>query len=81
MLIIYYLINEISFELQIEIIFMLIIFAVTVLLMSSSKRCESEFRPVRDSNPDLCDAGAVLYQLPIRPTGSWSFCRSVDHYS
>ena len=35
-----------------------------VLLMSSSKKKRPEkFGPEWDSNPDLCDAGAVLYQL------------------
>ena len=24
---------------------------------------------------DLCDNGAVLYQLAIKPTGSWSHCK------
>ena len=28
-----------------------------------------KFRPERDSNPDLCDAGAVLYQLSCQ--GNW----------
>ena len=27
-----------------------------------------------DSNPDLCDARAVLNQLSMRPSGSWLLC-------
>ena len=36
---------------------MLMIFAVMLCYLSSSERKE------RDSHPDLCDVGAVLYQL------------------
>ena len=32
-------------------------------LRSSEKKAWKKFRPVRDLNHDLCDTGAVLYQL------------------
>ena len=54
-------IDEISFELQMETVSLLMIFAVMLCFLRGSK-----FRPAQDLNPDLCDAGAVLYQLSYR---------------
>ena len=50
--------NETSFELPMETISMLRIFAVLLCYLSSHER-----RPERGSNPNLCDAGAARNQL------------------
>ena len=42
---------------------MLMILAVLLCYLSRAKEGPEKFRPERDSNPDLCDAGAGLYQL------------------
>ena len=39
------------------------IFAVTLCYLSGSQGKTWKFRPARDSNPDLCDAGAVRHLL------------------
>ena len=41
----------------------------------AEKKPGKQFSFERDS--DLCDAGAVLYQLPFEPIGSWSYCEFV----
>ena len=51
-------IDEISVELQMQTVSMLMIFAIMLCFLRGSK-----FRPAQDLNPDLYDAGAVLYQL------------------
>ena len=52
---------------------------------SSQEKPEHEFRSDLNMNsglngtqtPDLCNPGAVLYQLPTRLTGIWSLCGSM----
>ena len=39
--------------------------------VSSSEKKTEKFRPGRDSNPDLCDAGAVLHQSSYQR--NWEF--------
>ena len=51
-------IDEISVELQMQTVSMLMIFAIMLCFLRGSK-----FRPAQDLNPDLYDTGAVLYQL------------------
>ena len=53
-------INGISFELQMEMMLMLMIFTVLLCYsLSSSKSLRPEnFRPEQDLNPDLCHASA-----------------------
>ena len=50
-----------------EAILMLMIFAVLLCYLSSSKIKAWKILAWTDSNPDLCDAGAVLYQLSYQP--------------
>ena len=53
-----------SFELQMEtIISVLMIFAVKLCALAIVNERPEKFRLKRDSNPDLCDARIVLYQL------------------
>ena len=56
---------------------MLMIFAVVLCYLSSSER-----RPERDSNPDLCDAGAVLDQISYQANWEmvimWVYDEPVD---
>ena len=56
-------INEISIEPRMEDTSVLIIVAVMLCYLSSSERKASKLRSKRDSNPDLCDAGAVINHL------------------
>ena len=51
---------------------------IFLMLLLSSSECGHENSGLNeDSNPDLCDAGAVLYRWAIRPTGSRSLCGSI----
>ena len=47
-------------------ILMLMIFTVLLCYLSSSERKTWKFRPEQDSIPDLCDTGALLYQLSYK---------------
>ena len=63
-LFVFYLMKIMSFELQMEtIISVLIIFAVKLCALAILNERPEKFRLKRDSNPDLCDARIVLYQL------------------
>ena len=57
--------NEMSFELQMEtiIISVLMIFAVKLCSLAIVNERPEKFRLKRHSNPDLCDARIVLYEL------------------
>ena len=74
------LINESSFELWMETILMLMIFAVILCYLSSTNE-----RPEWDSNPNLCNACAVLYQLSYQANWKlvimWVYKKPVDSSS
>ena len=59
------LITEISFELRMETIFLLLmIFSqLCYATLSSSERKAWKFRPEEDSNPDLCDSNRLLLKV------------------
>ena len=65
-LFVFYLMKIMSFELQMEtiiIISVLMIFAIKLCALAIVNERPEKFRLKRDSNPDLCDARIVLYQL------------------
>ena len=57
---------------------MLMIIAVLLCYLSSTKKIPENFRPARDSNPDLCDAGAVLYQLSYQ--ANWQLTEKCEDH-
>ena len=75
-------INEISFELRMEETSVLIIVEVMLCYLSSSERKAWKLRSERDSNPDLCDAGAVINHVSHQANWElvimWVYDKPVD---